>query len=132
MCEGNVLEGDGPDDNLSGGADDVDDERVLIPTQVEGKLSYRSKRQNFMRTAEVLEHGMCGGPVLSLSDEYEPRCLGMVEGIVPEGASPNDILKGHAAFVGVEDILDLCRDFEATGRGEAEAAKDRRAGVRVL
>ena len=55
-----------------------DDISLLLPREIPGYLLARSDRQTFCKTAELLEMGMCGGPVL-LGEE----CVGIVEGIVP-------------------------------------------------
>jgi hypothetical protein len=61
-----------------------DDESLLLPRQVTGKLIGRSSAQAFLRTEEVLEMGMCGGPVTT----KEGVIVGIIEGIVPlDGAT---------------------------------------------
>lgn len=61
------------------------DESVLVPHHAHGHLLARSDVQTFARThGEVLEMGMCGGPICRESDG---ACVGIVEGIVPSAAS---------------------------------------------
>jgi len=123
--EGHVLidgEGEGEEDD-----DDDEDGRIPVPKSVDGVMLMSTERQNFAASEEVLEIGMCGGPVLSSSGYV----VGMVEGIVPEGASPGDELMGAAAYVGVEGIRGL---LELVDEKEKEGWEKKKIvpGVRVL
>ncbi|GMI28807.1 hypothetical protein TrCOL_g2191 [Triparma columacea] len=97
-CHGHTLvDDDGSDVDVVVG----DDSRVPLPLSVPGRLLVSTAKQNFASTDAVLTVGMCGGPIVS---DITGGVVGMVEGVVPEGASPGDELIGAAAYVGVEGI----------------------------
>ena len=61
-----------------------EDTSALLPRLVAAALLGRSPAgQCFLRTAEVLEFGSCGGPVV----DGEGDVVGIVEGIVPQAAA---------------------------------------------
>lgn len=72
----------------------------------------RTEVQCFAKTEEVLEMGMCGGPVLN----YAGEVVGMIEGIVPDtyaeldGAVPD--LPGCAAFIEFDELQAFVNDIE--------------------
>lgn len=77
---GHVLRGAG---GGGGGDDEGGGELALVPHHAHGRLLARSPRQTFARTpGEVLEMGMCGGPVVG----DDGACVGLVEGVVPSPA----------------------------------------------
>ena len=128
-CVGHVLRDDSGD-ACGEVQDPEDDTRIAIPTNVTGSLALQTPRQqNFATTEAVLEPGMCGGPMINGSGEV----VGMVEGIVPPGASVDDELEGMAAYVTSAGLLAVTRMWESTERGDSQAAvKKKSTGVRVL
>lgn len=96
------------------------------PHVVRGSFVTRRGLQLFARTDEVLSLGMCGGPVL----DEQGKCVGMVEGIVPEdagaeagtGAGVEAVgedaefvrsIRGMAAFASARDLLELVQEVDA-------------------
>jgi len=99
-----------------------DDTSALLPRAVRGALLARSAAQAFVETEEVLEMGMCGGPVVLEEGEDAGAVAGLVEGIVPAGA-PDDapaadavqararaLLGGKAVMVEVDELRQLVDD----------------------
>ena len=66
----------------------------------EGK---QATKQLFGFANEVLEMGMCGGPVLSEQD----GCIGIVEGIV---STPGHPLENHVAIIEQDQICSWLED----------------------
>jgi hypothetical protein len=109
LCEGHFL-------LAAKNSETNEDESLLLPRQVTGKLIGRSSAQAFLRTEEVLEMGMCGGPVTK-----EGVIVGIIEGIVPlDGATEpavdavqaraRKLLGGAAVMVEVDalrEVIDL-------------------------
>ena len=56
------------------------EEGVMLPRWLTGTVAQRSASQVFLRTSEVLEMGMCGGPVTLKACG---SLVGVVEGLVP-------------------------------------------------
>lgn len=56
------------------------EEGVMLPRRLTGAVAQRSASQVFLRTSEVLEMGMCGGPVTL---QACGALVGVVEGLVP-------------------------------------------------
>lgn len=89
-----------------------------IPTMVEGRCIVRSDAQAFAKTAQILEMGMCGGPVLDESG----KVAGVIEGVVPvlpehEVASASEARRyvdGCAVFIDSVDIKKLIAEVEAS------------------
>jgi hypothetical protein len=91
-------------------------EGVMLPRRIAGEVAQRSASQLFLRTAAVLEMGMCGGPVTVDGARGDQALLGIVEGIVPlhrpeeEGAltplqsKARQLLGGTAVIVEAADI----------------------------
>jgi hypothetical protein len=98
------------------------------PHSVAGTFVARSPaHQCFARTEELLEIGMCGGPVL----DEAGRCVGVIEGVVPQPAtaaeldgrrqadeSPRErtarLLGGCAVFIGAEEVARLVAAAEGS------------------
>ena len=93
---------------LGSGADGV-----MLPRRLSGALAQRSAQQVFLKTPEVLEMGMCGGPVAVEGGSL----AGIVEGIVPllkpgeeDGAltplqrKARELLGGCAVIVEARDL----------------------------
>jgi hypothetical protein len=83
----------------------------MHPFRTSGAFLARSERQVFAKTNQLLQMGMCGGPVIDAADL--DVCYGIVEGIVPEPSSENEgatpskgrqLLSGAAVFVEASDI----------------------------
>ena len=109
-----------------GGSDDGDGTDVLVRRTVAGTfLAGAPASQCFARTEEVLQTGMCGGPVLNAAG----RCVGIVEGVVqpPPAATSSTAAASHdgdiraraarflqdaAVFIGAAEIAALLRVAE--------------------
>ena len=63
--------------------------------------------------------GMCGGPVLNNNNDV----IGMIEGIVPKGASKDDLLEGMMAFIGGNVIKEFVEGY---------GGKIKKEGVKIL
>jgi hypothetical protein len=104
----------------------------LRPHVVAGAFLVRSPAQQcFARTEELLEIGMCGGPVL----DEAGKCVGVIEGVVPRpaaaaaepherrpaGETPQErsarLLGGCAVFIGAEEVAKLVAAAEASSPG---------------
>ena len=109
---------------------------AVVPRRIPGVWLGRSDRQAFARTAEVLETGMCGGPVIQLAAGAAPQlCVGMIEGIVPaqppaasagegeEGprARAARLLAGAAAIIEGQAIAAFVRAADAQRRQQRGA-----------
>lgn len=124
-----------------------EDTSVLLPRSIPGRMLLRAPhgKQVFARTREVLEMGMCGGPVTAVAAEtaareedegataarHDPQpevCLGAVEGIVPP-------LVGTAATAGdggVTSSDDEASAPSSSGAPAADRAKRLLAGCAVF
>jgi hypothetical protein len=117
---------------------------TLLPRTISGKLLLRSPQQVFARTSEVLEMGMCGGPVTTSAGEEDEACVGVVEGIVavsggdaggegasvgaPSSSSPSPsprqakkLLSGCAVFVECDTLESFAREVLSGDDGGADA-----------
>lgn len=110
---------------------------ALVPRVVPGAFLASSGVQCFARTAEELQTGMCGGPVL----DGRGRCVGVVEGVVPggpaadcdgSGDAPPDVrqraarlLRGAAVFIPARDVLYALAAAEARLRASAAGVASR-------
>lgn len=110
LVPGDALEFHGHD--VQGAASEDVDARTSLPRISSGTVQGRTAHQIFAKTAPVLCQGMCGGPVLHRQAAGEgPRCVGLVEGIVPsDHASPE--LQSLAVFVESREIRAFLADVE--------------------
>lgn len=86
-----------------------EEDSPFYPTSVYGSFTLQTNHgQAFASTDTVLTQGMCGGAVLkpNLVD-----CVGMIEGIVPEGGP--DALKHQAAFIPASELNHLVQNILA-------------------
>jgi hypothetical protein len=99
-----------------------EDDDLVVPEVVAGSYVGRlgGGPQHFMRTDSLLEQGMCGAPVMSGS-----ACVGVVEGIVPEGHP----LAGLAAFVPAAELSEIVA--ARSDAGERAAPPESLAGLVV-
>jgi hypothetical protein len=89
-----------------------EDTSALLPRVVSASLLGRSPAgQCFLRTAEVLEFGSCGGPVV----DAQGAVVGVVEGVVPQAAAEgapcvqaraSKLLGGCAVIVEAQTIME--------------------------
>ena len=105
------------------------------PRLIPGRWLVRSDRQAFAQTAEVLEIGMCGGPVMLCSapeaalQQQQQLCVGMIEGIVPSRRADSssglantpqerasEVLGGAAALIEGRTIASFVRAVEQSRR----------------
>ena len=130
LTEGEALEFHGHVGNSDGG-------EALVPRVVSGAFLASSGVQCFARTAEELQTGMCGGPVM----DGRGRCVGVVEGVVPCGpavdcdgsgdAAPDvrqraaRLLRGAAVFIPACDVVYALAAAEARLRAAAAGVESR-------
>ncbi|GMH98223.1 hypothetical protein TrVE_jg14262 [Triparma verrucosa] len=112
-CSGHVLSSQDEDTSSSPSSPS------LLPLFVPGKLTYTSPSQSFASTKKILTMGMCGGPVLNNNNDV----IGMVEGIVPKGASKDDLLEGMVAFIGGNVIEEFVEGY---------GGKIKKEGVKII
>lgn len=104
---------------------------MQTPRVVGGTYELASPAQWFASTDETLSMGMCGGPVLS----GDGKCLGMLEGIVPDHPEPDTLpahhrrVLNHGAFIPSDEIIGLLEAVEdkmgqETKGGEEEQEED--------
>ena len=101
-----------------------EDTSLLLPRSVRGKLFHRSPAQTFLETEQVLERGMCGGPVLNDIGSV----VGLVEGIVPlaVGGGGGDNLQARARELlgGAAVMVELDALREVLERAEREKGEE--------
>lgn len=111
-----------------------DDEGMQTPQVVAGSYELKSPAQWFASTKETLSMGMCGGPVL----RGDGKCLGMLEGIVPDHPEPDTLpashrrVLNHAAFIPSDEIIGLLEAVEDKMRQEAEAKEGEEEGEKEV
>ena len=76
-------------DIVAEGHNIIDNEGIPERLDVCGRSFFRTDHQVFLSTDHALPHGMCGGPVVSKSDE-NPILLGLMEGSIPIGTISED------------------------------------------
>jgi len=116
----------------------------LEPLSIPGRILVRSTQQIFARTNEILEMGMCGGPVtLDTLGKIENNnntnlCYGIIEGIVPVQEKDTEInpnttssssestsssklqnikklLSGCTVFIEADVLQEFCKDVYNEG-----------------
>lgn len=77
---------------------------ALSPLKVEAAFRARTPAQTFLATAKPLPQGMCGAPALFQADY---ACAGIVDGIVPEGDTDDELRRmvaGAASIVTADEL----------------------------
>jgi len=92
-------------------------EEVLVPVTLPGKVNLFSNNRYFLRTPEVAVMGLCGGPVLLGDENGIIQCMGMVEALVspPKDAkhdTPLEHIYNNTMVVPSPDIKLFLGDVE--------------------
>eukprot|EP01031_Cornospumella_fuschlensis_P039509 gene39509-48104_t len=95
--------------------DDEENDKSVVPLDVQGHIYNRSAQQIFCHTKRILPLGMCGGPVKTAHNEID-RVVGLLEGIVP-AEYPVEDLQNKAVYMEAKDIQKF---LDAIENGEVQ------------